>query len=49
MMPHLMNECLDELKVKDKNEWPKVNKKYLKMKILMLLFKLMEKKEAYEF
>ena len=30
VMPHLMNECLDELKVKDRNQWPKVNEKYLK-------------------
>ncbi len=30
VMPHLSNECLDELNVKDKNQWPEVNKKFLK-------------------
>ena len=29
-MPHLTNECLDELNAKNRNEWPKVNKKFLK-------------------
>ena len=29
-MPHLSNECLDELNVKDRNQWPEVNKKFLK-------------------
>ena len=29
-MPHLTNECLDELNVKRRNEWPKVNEKFLK-------------------
>ena len=30
-VPHLANECLDNLKYKDKNEWPKVNMKLLKI------------------
>ena len=30
VMPHLSNECLDELNVKDRNQWPEVNKKFLK-------------------
>ena len=30
VMPHLSNECLDELNVKERNQWPEVNKKFLK-------------------
>ncbi len=30
VMPHLANECLDELNVKERNEWPKVNERFLK-------------------
>ena len=30
IVPHLAEECLQELKVTDKNIWPKVEQKYLK-------------------
>ena len=29
-MPHLTNECLDDLKVKERNNWPVAEKKFLK-------------------
>jgi len=46
VMPHLMNECLDELKVKDKNEWPKVNKKYLKNENFNVVIQINGKKRG---
>jgi len=30
VMPHLSNECLNELNVKERNQWPEINKKFLK-------------------
>ena len=30
VMPHLMNECMDELNIKEKNKWPKINESFLK-------------------
>ncbi len=30
VMPHLSSECLDELNVKERNQWPEINKKFLK-------------------
>ena len=30
VMPHLTNECLDELNVKERNEWPKADERFLK-------------------
>ena len=30
IMPHLTNECLDDLKVKERNNWPVAEKKFLK-------------------
>ena len=30
IIPHMANECLDELKTKDKNSWPIVEKQFLK-------------------
>tara|TARA_B100000614_G_C14181180_1_gene341364 strand:- start:108 stop:551 length:444 start_codon:yes stop_codon:yes gene_type:complete len=29
IIPHFTNECLDELKIKEKNKWPTVDKKFL--------------------
>ena len=30
VMPHLTSECLDELNVKERNEWPKADERFLK-------------------
>tara|TARA_A100001011_G_scaffold359258_1_gene405654 strand:+ start:8302 stop:10839 length:2538 start_codon:yes stop_codon:yes gene_type:complete len=30
VMPHIANECLEELNVKERNQWPKVDERFLK-------------------
>ena len=30
VMPHIINECLDELNVKERNQWPKADERFLK-------------------
>ena len=44
VMPHLINECLDELKVKDRNQWPEVNEKYLKTENFNVVIQINGKK-----
>ena len=33
VMPHLTNECLEDLNVKERNKWPRVDKNLLKTNI----------------
>ena len=44
IMPHLANECLDNLNVKDKNEWPMINEKFLKKENFNIVIQINGKK-----
>ena len=43
-MPHLTNECLDELNAKEKNEWPKVDERFLKKESFNVVIQVNGKK-----
>ena len=44
IVPHLANECLEQLEIKDKNEWPMINKDYLKNKSYNIVIQINGKK-----
>ena len=44
VIPHLASECLNKLGEKINLNWPQVNKDYLKTMKILLLFRLMEKR-----
>ena len=44
IIPHLTNECLEELKVKDIDQWPKVDQKFLKKESISVVIQINGKK-----
>tara|TARA_B100001057_G_scaffold140861_1_gene140574 strand:+ start:262 stop:2799 length:2538 start_codon:yes stop_codon:yes gene_type:complete len=44
VMPHLTNECLDELNAKERNKWPKVDEKFLKKRNFDVVIQINGKK-----
>ncbi len=44
IIPHLTNECLEELKVKDIDQWPKVDQKFLKKENISVVIQINGKK-----
>ena len=44
ILPHLANECLDELNIKERDQWPKVNEKFLKKESFNVVIQINGKK-----
>ena len=44
ILPHLANECLDELNIKEKDQWPKVDEKFLKKESYNVVIQINGKK-----
>ena len=44
ILPHLANECLDELNIKERDQWPKVNEKFLKKESYNVVIQINGKK-----
>ncbi len=44
ILPHLANECLDELNIKERDQWPKVDKKFLKKESYNVVIQINGKK-----
>ena len=44
ILPHLTNECLDDLKIKEKNKWPKIEKEFLKKESFDIVIQINGKK-----
>lgn len=44
ILPHLANECLDELNIKERDQWPKVDKKFLKKESFNVVIQINGKK-----
>ena len=44
ILPHLANECLDELNIKERDQWPKVNEKFLKKESFNIVIQINGKK-----
>ncbi len=44
IIPHLTEECLEELNVTNKDQWPKVDKKYLKKNVFNIVIQINGKK-----
>ena len=44
IIPHLTNECLEELKVNDIDQWPKVDQKFLKKDNISVVIQINGKK-----
>ena len=44
IIPHLIEECLEELNVTNKDQWPKVEKKYLKKNVFNIVIQINGKK-----
>ena len=45
IIPHLIEECLEELNVTNKDQWPKVDKKYLKKNVFNIVIQINGKRE----
>ena len=43
-MPHLSNECLDELNIKDREKWPAIEEKFLQKKNFDIVIQINGKK-----
>ena len=43
-MPHIANECLDELNVKERHQWPKVDERFLKKESFNVVIQVNGKK-----
>ena len=46
ILPHFSSECLEDLKFKDKVEWPKTEKKYLNEDRIDYVIQINGKKRA---
>ena len=44
VIPHITNECLDELNVKERTQWPKVDEKFLKEESFNVVIQINGKK-----
>ena len=44
ILPHLANECLDELNIKERDQWPKVDEKFLKKESYNVVIQINGKK-----
>ena len=44
VIPHITNECLDELNVKERTQWPKVDEKFLKKESFNVVIQINGKK-----
>ncbi len=44
ILPHLANECLDELNIKERDQWPKVNERFLKKESFNVVIQINGKK-----
>ena len=44
IMPHLSNECLDELNIKDREKWPAIEEKFLQKKNFDIVIQINGKK-----
>ena len=44
ILPHLANECLDELNIKERDQWPKVDGKFLKKESYNVVIQINGKK-----
>ena len=44
IIPHLTEECLEELQIKDRNEWPTINEKFLKKNTFKIVIQVNGKK-----
>ena len=43
-MPHLANECLDDLNINERNKWPSINEKFLKTESFDIVIQINGKK-----
>jgi leucyl-tRNA synthetase len=46
IIPHLANECLQDLNEKNPNDWPKIEEKYLENNVINLVFQINGKKRG---
>ena len=44
IMPHITNECLNELNVKERNQWPQIDKKFLEKESFNIVIQVNGKK-----